>query len=121
MTIPTNTHPTLRAAFENLPDSGGLTKIITQTLRDERGTDVGMAFARADNGLVIGAATRGTSQFGHEPHQESQFFLSQRHAVDYVKGLCRIYLGRDDVDFLVQEAETPVSLVRPHDGPKVRM
>jgi len=113
MTTTTDFHPALQEAFENLPEPGGLAKIVTQPLRDERGTLIGMAFARADTGMIIGAAQQGMSQFGHSPCIDQHYFTSQQKAEDYVRELCRIYLCREDVDFLVEEGDQAVSLSTP--------
>ena len=112
MTTTTDLNPTLQEALENLPEPDGLTKIVIQTLRDERGSSIGVAFARADNGMIVGAAQAGISQFGHAP-QDTKYFISQQHAEDYTRDLCRVYLGREDVDFLRVEGNMPLDLVIP--------
>lgn len=119
MTTTTDLHPELQEAFESLPDPTGLTKVIMMSLRDEHGTRFGCAFARHDTGMVLAAAQNGGTQFGLGP-VETRHFVSQLHAENYLKGLFRLYLGREDVDFLVQESEKPVRLERPG-SPQRRM
>lgn len=121
MTTTTDLHPALQEAFENLPDPAGLTKIIMQKQRDERGVCVGTLFARGDNSQVFAAVTGNATQFGHGPHQEVQYFTDSSSAVEYTKELCRIYLGRSDVDFLAQEGELPIQLAGPGQNPRRRM
>jgi hypothetical protein len=105
----TEMSPSLQEALGSLPEPVGLAKIIIQTLRDERGALAGVAFARADSGMIIGAAKAGATQFGHGPI-DTKYFISQTHAVEYVKELCRTYLDRGDVDFLSQEGDVPLIL-----------
>jgi len=122
MTTTTDLHPTLQEVFNNLPDPDGLAKIIVQSQRDERGVLVAKLFARGDNGCIIGAASQGGVQFGHTPCIEEKYFVSHKYACEYLYKLCRVYLGRGDVDFLVEEAEVPVQLATPGQAaPRRRM
>ena len=115
MTTTTDIHPTLQEVFNNLPAPEGLAKIVMQNLRDERGVVIGAAIARADDGMIIGAAQNGVVQFGHDP-VFTRYFITPQHATDYAKRLCRMYLGRTDIDF--ETAEGPIQLATP--GPQTQ-
>jgi len=117
----TEMSPSLQEALGSLPEPEGLAKIIIQTLRDEHGVLFGVAFAQADSGMIIGAAQAGALQFGRGPI-DTNYFIYQTHAVEYGKNLCRIYLDREDVDFLTQEGDMPLILAgRGNPGQRRRM
>src|ERR1700685_1815126 len=113
MTTTTDLHPALQEAFNNLPEPAGLTKIIILNQRDERHQIVARIFARGDGGCIIGSASGAEVHFGHPPSIETKYFVGPDRAVDYAKKLCRLYLGRDDVDFLVEEGDIPIQLAAP--------
>lgn len=117
----TDLHPTLQEAFENLPDPDGLAKIIMQRQRSDQGETIGTLFARGDNGQVIAAVTGSVSQFGYAPHQETQYFTETHYALEYVKRLCRVYLGREDVDFLAEVSDNLTHLSLPNQTPRRRV
>lgn len=68
-------------------------------------------YSREDNGMIIGAVYGGETTFGEDRNKaETRHFIDEGHATTYLKSLCREYLDRDDIDFLVRDGET---LVRP--------
>ena len=60
-----------------------------------------------DTGQVIGSAVNGGIRFGTEVVMDL-FFVTQRHALAYIKELCKVYLNRSDVDFIVEESDVPL-------------
>ena len=90
-----------------MPPADGLAKIIVQTHRDQRGLAMGAIVAREDTGQVIGSAVNGGVRFGTEVVIDL-FFVTQRHALTYIKELCKVYLNRSDVDFIVEESDVPL-------------
>lgn len=77
--------------------------VITKYITDKGGS--ACTVSRADNGMIIGSAVNGTMQFGETANEKVRYFISQDHAIDYLKQECRAYAGRDDIDFLTQEGE----------------
>lgn len=98
------------------------TKVIMVKHREQRQMQdrsvveiVTVLFADADDGMIIGSACMGVAQWGPDLSScRTRHFMTQNHAVEYIKQCCRKEIGRDDVDFLTQEADPlikPVSVM----------
>jgi len=92
-----------------------MTKFILRRYRSDQGTLI--LFGREDNGMVIGAVRETEVQFGEEPAKiVVRAFLTHEQAVDWAKQQCRLYAGRDDIEFTVEDGN---QIVVPR--PNVRM
>lgn len=95
-----------------------LSKVVIIHQRDERGEIAYSAFARDDNGMIIGAVDQTTGFFGEDQSEALvRHFMSNHHAMEWVKGNCRKLLGREDIDFLTTDAapliQSPNQQTRP--------
>ena len=85
-----------------------MTKIVMQVYDPTSQTPAIRLFAQADNRMVLGSVSGAESRWGLDPAKpEVRFFLDHEAAVEYIKGKCREYCGRDDIDFLY-ESGTPM-------------
>lgn len=95
--------------IENMkPELEGQEKLTVNHGRqmDQSGDPVGpdyYALSRFD-GLVIGSVVQGTLKFGSD-EVFIRSFLDDQYALMYLKQLCRDAADRQDVDFLVSEAD----------------
>ena len=61
--------------------------------------------------MVIGSVQQDIARFGEDPGKPTvRAFTDMDSAVAWVKGQCRGYAGRDDVDFIERSAERKVML-----------
>lgn len=94
-------------------------KIMIVKHRSADGQVVLLVFALAD-GMIIGSVQQGVTKFGVDfKNNEERCFLNNDSAEVYIKDKCREYLGRDDVDFLVEEGDPIVQ--RAQNVPQRRM
>jgi hypothetical protein len=88
------------------------TKFVMKRCTGAQGTLV--LFGRSDNQIVVGAVRDTEAQFGEDPTQiRVRAFLSHEGAVAWLKQQCREYAGREDVDFLLEEA-SQIEVPRPN-------
>ena len=81
---------------------------------------VTVLFARTD-GMIVGGAQQSEGQFGENPLDVARrSFIDHESAVAWVKQQCKEYMGREDVDFSMRDAEPQIVLPR-GPMPKVRM
>lgn len=79
------------------------------------------AFARADNGMIIGAAQNGDVAWGEDGATcVRRQFVDHEHAVKWLKERCRELCGREDVDFFDMPNDAKIIVPR-GPLPKVRM
>ncbi len=66
-------------------------------------------FAKIDDGMVIGASQGALAQFGEDPRETIQrAFTSHELANRWLKVQCKLYAGREDVDFVERTVESPL-------------
>ena len=95
-------------------------KITILTHRDADGKIVARVYHRNPDLMVIGSVMDTEVKWGCDPTKvTARYFLDEAAAARFMTALCMEYLGREDIDFHVQEASP---MVKPaHMTPRMKM
>ncbi len=68
-----------------------------------------MTIAYIEDGMVLGASQGSMAQFGKDPtNVTTRAFTSHEYANRWLKVQCKLYAGREDVDFVERTEESPL-------------